>query len=114
MKKIQEMKLGELARFLPAKRTEGDCIGEPYMKVTDSEWGAIPYRVLKLWAKMIVKNCKNKVKDVEVGVVMSEKAPIYCGHTYSNSPVVERCDSCKRWIKKFELKKGRREGNYEK
>ena len=79
------MKISELARYLPAKRTKGDGIGEPYMKITDSKWGAIPYVVLKLWASRIVVNCCPKKTPDSLGAEPT------------------RCEGCERIIKIFDL-----------
>jgi len=109
MKKIQEMKISELARFLPAKRTEGDCIGEPCMKATESEWGAIPYRVLKLWAKMIVKqlikehhefkDCKKDEDDIH----WKDGKPFGCS-IEDDGIICSRCPTIKLLMERFEIK----------
>jgi hypothetical protein len=85
MKHLREKTISELARFLPAKRTEGDGIGELYMKATDSEWGAIPCKVLQLWAKSIVMECCPKKTPDSLGAMPT------------------RCEGCERLMEMFEI-----------
>lgn len=79
MKHLHQKKISEL------ESAECDYCGEGEKKYLED---------LKAWAIAKMKKCKNLVKEVDVGVIMSEKAPIYCGHTYVNSPRVERCIVC--------------------
>lgn len=67
--KLHEKKISEIARFLPALRTEGDGIGEPCNKVTESEWGAIPFPVLRAWAIAVVKDIDEMSKEPAKSVI---------------------------------------------
>jgi hypothetical protein len=58
-----------------------------------------------------VKKCKEFVKYTEVGIIVSEKVSLYCGHTYHNSAVVERCKGCKRLMRFANIKESDLEGS---
>ena len=79
------------------------------MKATESEWGAIPYRVLKLWAKMIVKqlikehhefkDCKKDEDDIH----WKDGKPFGCS-IEDDGIICSRCPTIKLLMERFEIK----------
>ena len=113
-KKISELEYGgitEIVRdcmeipLLSVRRFSGESKDRRSEKDVLTDNKIILAKDLKDWAIAKIKKCKRFVKEIDVGIVVSEKAPLYCGHSYVNSSIIERCQSCKDKMKDFELTK---------